>query len=503
VTAPESKVTLPRADSLSPAEEQQSLLAEGKEFRPDIEGLRAIAVLAVVLFHAEIPGFTGGFVGVDVFFVISGFLITGLLWREASSSGTVRLARFYGARARRLLPASALVGVFIMVSSVLLLPPLTARTAIGDGIASALYVSNYRFALQGVDYLASFSPPSPFQHYWSLGVEEQFYLVWAPLILGTAWLIRRRNRTSGAATPTTRRPYVVVLGAVAAVSFALSVAITFWAPSLAFFSLPTRAWQLAIGGLVALTALHWRRLSRRAAAITGSGGLALIVLACVGFSQTTLYPGWAALAPTVGSALVIGAGCAAPANGCGRLLKVRPLQWLGRISYSLYLWHWPLLLTALWAIAPVIGYALPLGIGAIGLSVVLAALTLRFVENPLRFAPKIRNSPCVSGSHCRCPIRLARALPPRRWPLPRHRCRPVWTSPPTTRRCSVQLRRFKQLSQRQSTSKLSRRISHPRSLAQPKRAIRGRPQPAVFAPTSTSDNPSARRATPHRRPPWP
>jgi peptidoglycan/LPS O-acetylase OafA/YrhL len=386
-------MALTHTDSLSSAEEQQSRHPGHKEFRPDIEGLRAVAVLAVVLFHAEIPGVSGGFVGVDVFFVISGFLITGLLWREASTSGSVRLGRFYGARARRLLPASALVGVFIMVSSVLVLPPLSARTVIGDGIASALYVSNYRFALQGVDYLASMAPPSPFQHYWSLGVEEQFYVVWAPLILGTTWLITRARRKSAAGKAISQRPYLVVLTLVAVVSFGLSLVVTFWAPSLAFFSLPTRAWQLAVGGLVALTTIHWRRLSKRMAEITGWVGLALIVAACVCFSQTTLYPGWAAVLPTLGSVLVIGAGCATPTQGCGHLLKLRPMQWLGRISYSLYLWHWPLLLMALWAIAPVTGHAMVLGAAAIVLSIALAALTLRFVENPLRFAPQIRNSP--------------------------------------------------------------------------------------------------------------
>lgn len=380
-------------DSLRSTDEHQHQQPEQSRFRPDIEGLRAVAVVAVVLFHAEIPGLSGGFVGVDVFFVISGFLITGLLWREASTSGSVRLGRFYGARARRLLPASALVGVFIMVSSVLVLPPLSARTVVGDGIASALYVSNYRFALQGVDYLASMAPPSPFQHYWSLGVEEQFYVVWAPLILGVTWLVARARRKSLAANTISQRPYLVVLTLVAVVSFALSLVVTYWAPSLAFFSLPTRAWQLAVGGLVSLTVIHWRRLSTRMAAITGWAGLALIVAACVCFSQTTLYPGWAAVVPTLGSVLVIGAGCATPTQGCGRLLKVRPMQWLGRISYSLYLWHWPLLLMALWAIAPVTGHAMALGAAAIALSLALAALTLKFVENPLRFAPKIRNSP--------------------------------------------------------------------------------------------------------------
>ena len=158
-------------------------------------------------------------------------------------------------------------------------------------------------------------PPSPFQHYWSLGVEEQFYLVWPALIIGTAWLIRRARRRTRAEATSSQRPYLVVLALVAAVSFALSLVVTYVVPAVAFFSLPTRAWQLAVGGLVALTAGQWRRLPPRAAAITGWAGLALILLACTRLSATTLYPGIAALLPTLGAALVIGAGCATPVAG--------------------------------------------------------------------------------------------------------------------------------------------------------------------------------------------
>ena len=358
-------------------------------FRPDIEGLRAVAVLAVVLFHAELPGLGGGFVGVDVFFVISGFLITGLLWREMSSTGGVRLRRFYGARARRLLPASALVGVITMIAAVLFLPPLQARTVIGDGIASALYVSNYRFILQGVDYSAQSMAPSPFLHYWSLGVEEQFYLVWPVLILMTAWLLRRLRRRSRAQT-SSPRPYLVVLTGVAAASFALSLAAIYWAPFVAFFSLPTRAWQLAAGGLIALTAGAWQRLPPRAAAITGWTGLALILLACTAFHETTLYPGIAALVPTLGTALIIGAGCATPTQGCGRLLALPPMRAIGQISYSWYLWHWPILIFA----PLVLGHPLNLTarLTAALLSALLAIATLRWLENPLRYSDPIRNS---------------------------------------------------------------------------------------------------------------
>jgi peptidoglycan/LPS O-acetylase OafA/YrhL len=154
--------TQSQADGVRPIEGLQDQRSVRPGFRPDIEGLRAVAVLAVVLFHAEVPGLGGGFVGVDVFFVISGFLITGLLWREMTNSGTVRLRNFYGARARRLLPASAFVGVATMIAAVLLLPPLQVQSVITDGIASALYVSNYWFIVRGVDYFAGRLPPSPF-----------------------------------------------------------------------------------------------------------------------------------------------------------------------------------------------------------------------------------------------------------------------------------------------------------------------------------------------------
>jgi peptidoglycan/LPS O-acetylase OafA/YrhL len=385
---------LRQADSVSPTEGMENQRSVQSGFRPDIEGLRAVAVLAVVLFHASVPGLGGGFAGVDVFFVISGFLITGLLWREVSTTGSVGLRRFYGARARRLLPASATVGVVTAIGSAVLLSPLLVGPVMEDAIASALYVSNYWFALQGVDYFAVSTPPSPFQHYWSLGVEEQFYLVWAPMILGTAWLVRRVHRRTTADVPSLKRPYLVVLALVAAISFALSLVITYVTPAVAFFSLPTRAWQLAAGGLVALTADQWRRLPPQAAVVAGWTGLAVILLACTQLSPTTLYPGIAALLPTLGAALVIGVGCAAPAQGCGRVLGSAPMRAIGRISYSWYLWHWPVLVLT----PALLGH--PLGLAArLAASLVsggLAVLTLRFIENPLRFASPVRRSPLAS-----------------------------------------------------------------------------------------------------------
>jgi peptidoglycan/LPS O-acetylase OafA/YrhL len=309
-------------------------------FRPDIEGLRAVAVVAVVLYHAGIPGIAGGYIGVDVFFVISSFLITGLLWREVQATKTVALGRFYAARARRLLPAAATVGVVTALVAAAVLPPLQARRVFIDGIASMLYVGNYRFAAQNTDYMISDLPPSPFQHYWSLGVEEQFYLVWPALIIGTAWLARRIARGD---TPR-NAPYLAVVTLVGAASLAAAVIWTHTSPPWAFFSLPTRAWELAAGALVALTIDQWKRLPLLPATVAGWGGLALILLTCTQLGPHTPYPGTSALLPVLGTALVIGAGSVTGGMGVGRVLCPPVMRAIGRVSYSWYLWHWPVLL---------------------------------------------------------------------------------------------------------------------------------------------------------------
>ncbi len=350
-------------------------------FRPDIEGLRAVAVLAVVLYHAGVPGLSGGYIGVDVFFVISGFLITGLLWREATTTNTIRMGRFYGARARRLLPAAATVAIATAIAAAVALPPLQARNVFLDGIASALYVGNYWFALRGTgtDNLALDTAPSPFQHYWALGVEEQFYLIWPALIIGAAWLVVRARR--GAASQAV--PYAA-LGLIGAASLAAAVLWTRMSPPWAFFSLPTRAWELAAGGLVALSIRHWRRLPLLPAAIAGWGGLSLILLTCHQLSPNTPYPGTAALLPVLGTALVIGGGCVTGGMGPGRLLCRPAMRALGRVSYSWYLWHWPVLLL----MPRLLGQpaSLPAKLAATLVSAGLAVITLYLIEKPGRFA---------------------------------------------------------------------------------------------------------------------
>jgi peptidoglycan/LPS O-acetylase OafA/YrhL len=337
-------------------------------FRPDIEGLRAVAIVAVLLYHVHVPGLAGGFIGVDVFYVISGFLITGLLRREIVATGRIDFVSFYARRARRLLPAALLVILVTLVASGLLLSRLRLPDIAGDAAAAALYTANYRFALSATDYLASTAAPSPLLHYWSLGVEEQFYLAW-PLLIALGFRLLSVQRVAWLVLP------------VAICSLALSIVWTDTAAPWAFFSLPTRAWELAVGALIALDVL---RLPRRApgwlASASGCLGLALIVAGVLLVDASTPYPGIMALLPVGGAALLIVSGEQSRAVPARWLATAAP-RWFGRISYSLYLWHWPLLVL-IPAVLHRDDLALRVAIGLLAIG--LAAASTRWVEAPFR-----------------------------------------------------------------------------------------------------------------------
>jgi peptidoglycan/LPS O-acetylase OafA/YrhL len=338
-------------------------LADG--FRPDLEGLRGLAILLVLVFHAGL-NVPGGFIGVDVFFVLSGFLITGLLLRERERDGRIDLRRFYARRARRILPAALVVALGTLVASALVLAPVDLPSVAADTAAVALSIGNIRFALGATDYFAS-GLPSPLLHYWSLGVEEQFYVVWPALVIMATAVARPRI---GAAILV-----VVVLVASLATAIVLTTVSAPWA----FYSLPSRAWQLALGGLlaVAATRFHW---PVAVAVPAGWLGLAAIVAAALLIDASTPYPGTAALLPSLGAAGVIFAGGARWSPGA--LLAISPMRFLGRISFSLYLVHWPIL------VLPAAGLAveqeLPL---ETRLALAVAAVVVAFVVHRLVEAP--------------------------------------------------------------------------------------------------------------------
>ena len=342
------------------------------EFRPDIEGLRGIAILLVLLFHAGLPWTPGGFMGVDVFFVISGFLITGKLWRESQQPGGLNITRFYAWRIRRLLPAALVAVAAISLVGLLLAAPLDRSELAADGAASALSLANMRF-IGSVDYFAATTSPSPFLHFWSLSVEEQFYLVWPALIVLLTW----RGGSS-------RRLIVALLIGVVA-SFALSIWLTDTSPARAFYLLPTRVWQLGVGGLLALIGVAGT--SRRAGAVAWAG-LAAVAAAGVALTAEMPYPGLAALLPTAGAVALLYGG-AAP-SGPVRLLAAAPLRFLGKISYSLYLWHWPLLVLPLMLLERALtGVEVAASVAvAIGVS----WLSWRFVEQPFRYGDRSRRA---------------------------------------------------------------------------------------------------------------
>ncbi|MFC0002643.1 acyltransferase family protein [Micromonospora siamensis] len=367
-----------------PAEPARSDRAPRAGFRPDIEGLRSIAVLLVVLSHAGLSTFAGGYVGVDVFFVISGFLITSLLMRELARTGRISIAGFYARRAVRLLPASSVVLLATLAGSWLWLSPPRSAQYVWDAVASATYWVNIRLAVTGTDYLAAEQTPSPFQHFWSLAVEEQFYLVWPLLILAAVGLARLLRVRPG----WTVAPALVLLSGA---SFWLSTTETTRSAPWAYFGMHTRAWELGLGALVALGAARLARLPRPLAALLTWAGLAAVLVAALRYDESTSFPGTAAALPVLGTVAIIGGGCAAPRFGVEALLRYQPWQLVGKLSYGWYLWHWPVLMIAPVALLlePSVWVNLALSAGAL----VLAGLSLLLVENPVRHRRSLTRRP--------------------------------------------------------------------------------------------------------------
>ncbi len=342
-------------------------LSEPGTYRPDIEGLRAVAVTFVVLFHIGFPGFAGGFIGVDVFFVISGFVITGLLLRERTRTGSTSLLDFYGRRARRILPAATLVILSATAAGYVLVGSGFGRQTANDGRWAAAFLVNVHFASPG---------PHPFSAlgtFWSLSVEEQFYLAFPALLVVVA---------SIRLGPGFRMRLSIGLAIVVVASCVLCVVRTPSHPVWAYLLPFTRAWEFAFGALIAAAPVPWSRIPRRGAAVATWIGLAVLVATESILKSTTGWPGWRAIVPVLATGLLIAGGSSASPFGAVAVLGRSPFRWLGKRSYSLYLWHWPVLLIA--AEMGVSGGLWRLRVPLVALALVLSTLTYGLVENPIR-----------------------------------------------------------------------------------------------------------------------
>lgn len=347
----------------------------GTTVRPEIQALRAVAVGAVVLHHGWPAIAPAGYMGVDVFFVVSGFLITGLLLRDVARTGRMHLGDFYLRRARRILPAALVVLATVSVATILLVPQRMWGNWFREIIASALYYQNWLLLGDSQNPARDDLRSSPVQHFWSLSVEEQFYLVWPLLLILALWLATRW-----------RAKHVVVLGivlgTVTAASLAYGIAATANDHNIAYFSTLTRAWEFGVGGLLALFASRpWQGRAGLRSAVSWVG-LAMIFVPILTFESPEIFPGIVVAVPVVGTLAVIWAGMPQTAWSPARIAALRPVQWLGDVSYSLYLWHWPIFMF----VPYLTGAPSPAWLMAIlvAVSITVAGLSKRYIEDPFR-----------------------------------------------------------------------------------------------------------------------
>lgn len=356
---------------------------EGVGFRPDIQGLRAVAVLLVLLSHAGFGFAAGGYVGVDVFFVLSGFLITSLLVKEVFDTGKISIAGFYARRARRILPAASLVTIATVLGAWLWFPVTRLEAVMQDAFTVIVYVVNYRFVAESTEYLNADQMPSPFQQFWSLAVEEQFYVIWPLLLIGLLLLVKRHPGKLV-------NIGIAACAAIFAISLVLSVLVTQQAQPVAYYAAHTRIWELAAGAFLALILPALKKTPKYLAWALGVAGLAAVIVSGVLYDDTTPFPGYTALLPVAGTMLLIIAGTGTGGNPVSSLLGTGPFQFFGRISYSLYLWHWPILILIPLAVdaEPTLGLNVVLMIAAVA----VAQLSYRYVEEPIRNSRPIKAS---------------------------------------------------------------------------------------------------------------
>ena len=362
---------------LSPTGNEAGTPPGDRKFRPDVQGMRAIAIFLALVYHAGIPGFHGGYVGIEVFFVISGFVITGLLLRERERTGHTSLHSFYGRRVRRIMPAATLVIIVAVIAAYVILGPLSGNQTADDGRWASVFLVNIHFSANGTNYLSALLPPSVLENYWSLAVEEQFYIVYPTLFLLIGWWARKSSFDSF------RTRLTIVLVVVIVASYSFSITDTLTDAQGAYFSLLTRSWELALGALIAVHGRSFQRLPQAWAAVGSWVGLTVIMVASVTLTGSSRYPGALVAIPTLGAALVVAAGGAQPAWGVERLLRRKSFQFVAAISFPLYLWHWPILEIAAQSRGVT---SLPVWSSILLLlfAGVLATLTYYFFENPIR-----------------------------------------------------------------------------------------------------------------------
>jgi peptidoglycan/LPS O-acetylase OafA/YrhL len=359
-------------------------------FRGDVDGLRAIAILIVVAYHVGLPFAHGGFIGVDVFFVISGFLISRRLLREAETTDRVSLATFWARRIRRLVPAMTLMVVSTLAVGYFVMPVFDHGDLGRQGASASLYISNLVFASQSQNYFAANVSTSPFLHTWSLGVEEQFYLVW-PVVFALVFMVALRTKL--APFRSRRRRLVTIFSALLVASFAYNVWLTNQGSPWSFYGLPTRAWEFAAAGILAAVPIPRSLQSGLRRTWLAIGGAVLLLAGLISIDQSTPYPGLAALLPVGATLLLILAGTSVGESDVPtpitQLLSIRPMQWLGRVSYSWYLWHWPAIV--LLPLAFDTDSTAAKAVAALG-ALVVAAVVYKYYETPIRFASAIKSN---------------------------------------------------------------------------------------------------------------
>ena len=355
--------------------------------RPEIQALRAVAVMVVVIFHLWPESLPGGYVGVDVFFAISGFLITLHLLREVDRTGMVSIPGFWARRARRILPAALVVLMVCAVTTIAVVPQIHWDQFFREIRASTAYVENWQLASDAVDYQAQDYAPSSVQHFWSLSAEEQFYLVWPILILVAVAMVggRRRRRRRRRRAYLRHRPIAAVLGVFTAASLVYSIVHTEANPLEAYFVTPTRAWEFGAGGLLALLTVRAFAAPPAVRAVVSWLGLAAIAVTVATYSGETAFPGYMALLPILGAIAVMWAGAPETRIAPTALLRLPPVQFLGNVSYSIYLWHWPLIVLAPFVLERELDTLTSIAI--LVLTIVLAWITKILVEDPVRKGP--------------------------------------------------------------------------------------------------------------------